>query len=47
MTASSDHWAATVLVRLGAEARAVRPETAVETAARLAQAIAAAHEGSG
>jgi proteasome accessory factor C len=44
MAASSDHWAATVLLRLGVEARAAQPTTAVEAAARLADAIAAAHE---
>jgi proteasome accessory factor C len=43
LATNSDHWAATVVLRLGAEVRAV-PDAVARRARELATAIAAAHE---
>jgi proteasome accessory factor C len=48
LAAASDHWAATVVLRLGTEVRAIQPRSIVEHAGVLARALAASHEpGSG
>jgi len=44
LVSDSDHWAATLVLRLGDKVRAVRPDAVVHRARALAAAIAARHE---
>jgi proteasome accessory factor C len=45
LATESDHWAATLLLRLGAGARAVHPPHIAEAARALARSLAEGHEG--
>ncbi|HVL65067.1 MAG TPA: WYL domain-containing protein [Actinomycetota bacterium] len=45
LRSGGDHWAATLLLRLGKEARAVEPESVRRAARNLAEAVAARHAG--
>jgi proteasome accessory factor C len=44
LSSDSDHWAATLVLRLGDQVRAVRPEAIIHRARALAATIAARHE---
>jgi proteasome accessory factor C len=43
LVSDSDHWAATLVLRLGDQVRAVSPDSVVQRAAAIAEAIAVRH----
>jgi proteasome accessory factor C len=47
LASGSDHWAATLLLRLGAGARSARPRSIAVRARAMARAVAARHSGAG